>query len=159
MPAPPHSVAQVAVPPVVTRLPDAVLLYVAEDPSAVALMRHLLHGLGRIQLHVAATGPEGATLARDLRPDAIILDVDLPGGDGLAVKIELEADPLTRGLPVVALSAAVDPAEVRRGQAAGFVEYLTKPVPMATLAAALSRILAGPDSGPEAPAEGAAAGA
>ncbi|MNJ56936.1 Phosphate regulon transcriptional regulatory protein PhoB [compost metagenome] len=131
------------------RLPDSVLLFIADDAAAVALMRHLLQSLGRIQLHVAATRDEGATLARDLRPDVVILDVDLAGGDGLAVKAALDADPLTRGLPVLALSAAVDPEEARRGQAAGFVDYLTKPVRIAALAESLLRLLAPPPGGPQ----------
>jgi len=125
-----------------SRLPDAVLLYIAEDAAAVAFMRHLLHGLGPVQLHVAATAQEGADLARDLQPDAVILDLDLHVGQGLAVKAALAQEPLTRDLPVMALSAAVEPDEVRRAQAAGFAEYLIKPIGLADLAAGLSRLLA-----------------
>jgi hypothetical protein len=128
------------------RLPDAVLLYIAEDAAAVALMRHLLHGAGQIQLHVAATAQEGAELARDLRPDAVILDLDLQGGQGLAVKAALAQEPLTRDLPVMALSAAIAPDEVRRAQAAGFAEYLIKPIGLADLTAGLSRLLAPSDA-------------
>lgn len=128
------------------RLPDAVLLYIAEDAAAVALMRHLLHGSGQIQLHVAATAQEGAELARDLQPDAVILDLDLQGGQGLAVKAALAQEPLTRDLPVMALSAAVEPDEVRRAQAAGFAEYLIKPIGLADLTAGLSRLLAPSDA-------------
>ncbi|WP_341021326.1 hybrid sensor histidine kinase/response regulator [Brevundimonas diminuta] len=128
------------------RLPDAVLLYIAEDAAAVALMRQLLHGAGQIQLHVAATAQEGAELARDLRPDAVILDLDLQGGQGLAVKAALAQEPLTRDLPVMALSAAIAPDEVRRAQAAGFAEYLIKPIGLADLTAGLSRLLAPSDA-------------
>ncbi|OYX18446.1 MAG: hypothetical protein B7Z09_04695 [Brevundimonas diminuta] len=128
------------------RLPDAVLLYIAEDAAAVALMRHLLHGAGQIQLHVAATAQEGAELARDLQPDAVILDLDLQGGQGLAVKAALAQQPLTRDLPVMALSAAIAPDEVRRAQAAGFAEYLIKPIGLADLTAGLSRLLAPSDA-------------
>ncbi len=128
------------------RLPDAVLLYIAEDAAAVALMRHLLHGSGQIQLHVAATAQVGAELARDLQPDAVILDLDLQGGQGMAVKAALAQEPLTRDLPVMALSAAVEPDEVRRAQAAGFAEYLIKPIGLADLTAGLSRLLAPSDA-------------
>ena len=129
-----------------SRLPDAVLLYIAEDAAAVALMRHLLHGAGQIQLHVAATAQEGADLARDLQPDAVILDLDLHGGQGLAVKAALAQQPLTRDLPVMALSAAIAPDEVRRAQAAGFAEYQIKPIGLADLTAGLSRLLAPSDA-------------
>ena len=54
----------------------------------------------------------------------------------------LAQQPLTRDLPVMALSAAIAPDEVRRAQAAGFAEYLIKPIGLADLAAGLSRLLA-----------------
>lgn len=123
------------------RLPSAVLLHIAEDPAAVALMRHLLQGLGPVQLHVAAAR-EGVEMARDLRPDAVVLDLDLHGGEGWAVKAALAGEPLTRDLPVLALSAAVEPDQARRAQAAGFAGYLAKPVLLSDLAAALARLLA-----------------
>lgn len=130
------------------RLPDAVLLYIADDPAAVALMRHLLHGLGQTRLHVAASGQEGAALVRDLRPDAVILDLDLQGGRGLAAKALLEAEATARDLPVMALSAVIDPGELTGARTAGFAEYLTKPVRLSDLAAGLSRLLAPPAQAP-----------
>jgi len=122
-------------------LPKATLLYVEDNPSNIALMRHVITALGRIQLHVAETGPEGLTLARDLKPDVIILDINLPGMDGFEVKARLAEDPLTRGLPVLALSARAAFADIRRGREAGFAEYLTKPLQIPALAQALSRAL------------------
>lgn len=131
------------------RPPEAVLLYIADDPAAVALMRHLLHGLGQTRLHVASSGQDGAAMARDLRPDAIILDLDLQGGQGLAAMALLEAETSARDLPVMALSAAIEPGELTAARTAGFAEYLTKPVRLSDLAAGLSRLLALP-SGPAA---------
>ena len=154
LPAAPPSAPQAAprpqlqAAPPLPRLPNAVLLYIAEDPAAVALMRRLLHALGPIQLHVAATAQEGTDLARDLQPDAVVLDLDLHGAEGLSVKTALAEEPLTRDLPVLALSAAVDPDWVGRAQAAGFAEYLTKPVTLSELAGALARLLT-PSSPPE----------
>ena len=146
LPASPRRQAEFPAASPLPRLPNAVLLYIAEDAAAVALMRQLLHGAGQIQLHVAATAQEGAELARDLRPDAVILDLDLQGGQGLAVKATLAQEPLTRDLPVMALSAAIAPDEVRRAQAAGFAEYLIKPIGLADLTAGLSRLLAPSDA-------------
>ncbi|MNT13902.1 Polar-differentiation response regulator DivK [compost metagenome] len=104
-------------------------------------MRHVITALGGMRLHVAETGPEGLALARDLRPDVVILDINLPGMDGFEVKARLAEDPLTRGLPVLALSASAAFADIRRGREAGFVEYLTKPLQIPALAQALSRAL------------------
>ena len=128
------------VPPV--SLPEATLLYVEDNPSNIALMRHVVLALGRIQLHVAETGLDGLMLARDLRPDVILLDINLPGMDGFEVKARLGDDPLTRHMPVLALSARATPADIRRGRAAGFVEYLTKPLQIPALVEALSLALA-----------------
>lgn len=137
--ADPRAVMASSVPAMI--LPEATLLYVEDNPSNVALMRHVITALGRIQLHVAETGPEGLTLARDLRPDVIILDINLPGMDGFEVKARLAEDPLTCSLPVLALSARAAFADIRRGREAGFAEYLTKPLQIPALAQALSRAL------------------
>ena len=130
-------------------LPDATLLYVEDNPSNIVLMRHVVAALGRIQLHVAETGPDGLTLARDLRPDVIILDINLPGMDGFAVKARLAEDALTRDVPVLALSARAAFADIRRGREAGFAEYLTKPLQIPALVEALSRALS-PKAAPSA---------
>jgi signal transduction histidine kinase/CheY-like chemotaxis protein len=122
-------------------LPEATLLYVEDNPSNVALMRHVTTAFGRLRLHVAETGPEGLALARALRPDVIILDINLPGMDGFELKARLGEDPLTRTVPVLALSASAAFGDIRRGREAGFMEYLTKPLQIPALAEALSRAL------------------
>lgn len=122
-------------------LPAATMLYVEDNPSNIALMRHVITALGPIRLHVAENGHEGLALARDLRPDVILLDINLPGLSGFELKARLDADPLTRGLPVLALSASAMPDDIRRGKAAGFRDYLTKPLDITALATALNRAL------------------
>jgi signal transduction histidine kinase/CheY-like chemotaxis protein len=126
-------------------LPAATMLYVEDNPSNVALMRHVVAALGPIQLHVAENGHEGLSLARDLRPDVILLDINLPGLSGFELKARLDADPLTRGLPVLALSASAMPGDIKRGRDAGFRDYLTKPLDIPALAAALNRALGSSD--------------
>ena len=116
----------------------ATLLYVEDNPSNIALMRHVIAALGTIQLHVAETGHEGLALARDLRPDVILLDINLPGLSGFELKAKLDADPLTQGLPVLALSASAMPQDIQRGREAGFRDYLTKPLEIGALARALN---------------------
>ncbi|MBU1346785.1 MAG: response regulator [Alphaproteobacteria bacterium] len=125
-------------------VPQATMLYVEDNPSNIALMRHVIAALGPIQLHVAENGHEGLALARDLRPDVILLDINLPGLSGFELKARLDADPLTRDLPVLALSASAMPQDIRRGKAAGFRDYLTKPLDIGALAGALNRALVKP---------------
>jgi len=119
----------------------ATVLYVEDHPANVVLMRHVMAALGDIHLHVATTAHQGLTLARDLRPDVIILDIHLPDMDGIALKGLLDDDPLTRGIPVLALSAAVAEADRQRGYRAGFRAYLTKPLHIPDLARALDEAL------------------
>lgn len=129
-------------------LPPAVMLYVEDNPSNIALMRHLTTALGGLQLHVAETGPDGVALARDLRPDVILLDINLPGLDGFEVKTRLDDDALTRGIPVIGLSASASPADIAKGRAAGFLDYLAKPLRIAALVEALDRALSSEHGAP-----------
>lgn len=141
---PAHSTAPaIAASPLPTAaLPPATVLYVEDNPSNVALMRHVAAALGPLRVHVAETGHDGLVLAQDLAPDVIILDIALPDIDGFAVKAALAADPLTANIPVLALSASCMPADLRRGREAGFAAYLTKPLDIPALARALSEVLA-----------------
>jgi signal transduction histidine kinase len=130
-------------PALAASLPPATMLYVEDNPSNIILMRHVMGALApQISLHIAETGHEGLALARDLRPDIILLDINLPGLDGFELKARLDQDPLTQGLPVLALSAGARPADLQRGQAAGFKAYLTKPLDIPALAKALTEALA-----------------
>ncbi|GAW42152.1 Aerobic respiration control sensor protein ArcB [Brevundimonas sp. SH203] len=120
--------------------PQATVLYVEDNPANVALMRQAVEALG-LTLHAATTGTEGLELARALGPDVILLDLGLPGMDGFEVKAALGVDPVTRDIPVLAVTAAGGPEDRRRGRAAGFEAYLTKPLDLNALADALSRVL------------------
>ncbi|WEK41336.1 MAG: hybrid sensor histidine kinase/response regulator [Candidatus Brevundimonas colombiensis] len=126
--------------------PQATALYVEDNPANVALMRQAAEALG-LTLHAATTGPEGLELAHALGPDVILLDLGLPGMDGFEVKAGLDADPVTRDIPVLAVTAAGGPSDRRRGRAAGFDAYLTKPLDLNALADALSRVLSRPETG------------
>ena len=123
---------------------QAVVLYIEDNPANIALMRQAASGLG-LTLHAATTGPEGLDLARALRPDVILLDIGLPDMDGYEVKARLDVDPLTRHVPVLALTAAVSAPDRARGRAAGFDAWLAKPLDLAALATALNTALGGPE--------------
>lgn len=118
------------------------VVYVEDHPVNVALMRRILEALGGIDLHVAGTAAEGLAMARALRPDLILLDLNLPDMNGFDAKARLDADPLTRAVPVVAVTADALPATARRGRRAGMAGWVTKPIDVpaftATISAALS---------------------
>jgi CheY-like chemotaxis protein len=90
----------------------------------------------------APSGGLGLELARAHRPDLLLLDIHLPDIDGFKVLAELRADAATRHLPVVAVTAQAMPDEVRRVKAAGFDDYLPKPLDVARFDALLERLLA-----------------
>jgi PAS domain S-box-containing protein len=128
--------APVAVPPVVAVDPSRPLVLVVEDnPQAAEILeRHLDAGGFRIEL--ARTGPEALTMARDLKPMAITLDILLPEVDGWEVLNRLKADPATRDIPVVVVSVIDNPA---LGRALGALDYFVKPVDGKALLSRLSQ--------------------
>ena len=78
--------------------------------------------------------------ALTLPPDLILMDIGLPGIDGYDALRQLRADPLTHDIPVVAFSADAMTDDVLNGMAAGFDDYLTKPVKIPVLLALPDRI-------------------
>jgi CheY-like chemotaxis protein/signal transduction histidine kinase len=100
------------------------LLLIEDDPVFGATFGEVIHSQGLEHLK-ASTGEEGLRLARELRPQGIILDVNLPDTNGWRIMEALRADPATAGIPVHFVSA-LDATE--RGLALGAVGYLTKPV-------------------------------
>ena len=94
--------------------------------SLAALLRGYLPGC---QVATASDGPEALRLARSLQPDVILLDVQMPGMDGHQVCQALKADPATRHVPVVFLTAlSATPASRVRALECGGDAFLSKPV-------------------------------
>lgn len=89
----------------------------------------------------AANGAEALRLAREVRPDLILLDVQLPDTDGIEVCRRLKADPATRGIPVVMISAAGEGAARMPALNAGAEEFLSKPLDDLLLLARLRSLL------------------
>jgi signal transduction histidine kinase/ActR/RegA family two-component response regulator len=118
------------------------VLYVEDNPANLRLMEHLLSTLPSVVMLSAPTPELGLDLALAHRPDVIVLDINLPGMSGYDVLARLKAMPETRDIPVLALTAAALPGDVRRGQAAGFLRYLTKPIDVKALIEALDAALA-----------------
>ena len=121
------------------------LLLVEDDPSAVRLLREYLDKAG-YALRVARDGETALAMARSQRPDAVLLDVLLPGLDGWEVLRRLKADSELGDIPVV-LVTVVDEREV--GMALGAVDYLLKPIQRERLLACIARVTGAesPDGG------------
>ena len=114
----------------------AVILVIDDDPVVGDLLRRTLSKDG-FRVAYARSGAEGLQLARQLRPDAITLDVMMPGMDGWEVMTQLKSDPLLHDIPVIMLTIVDDR---KTGFALGATEYLTKPFDRERLSALLSRV-------------------
>ena len=108
--------------------PAGVVLYIEDNPVNLLLVEQLLARWSGVRFVQAENGANGIELARSLRPDLVLLDMQLPDMDGLAVLRALRADAVTRDLTVVALSATAMPDSVAQAHAHGVVDYWTKPL-------------------------------
>jgi len=120
----------------------AKILVVEDNPDNMVLTVMLLESVGHIVL-MAVDAEAGLTMARAERPDLILMDIQLPGMDGLAATAILKQDPSTRAMPVLALTALAMKGDEERIRAAGCDGYIAKPIGiqdfLATIAAQLSK--------------------
>ena len=105
----------------------ATVLVVEDNPVNRKLARNVLRSRGYRVLE-AETGEEGIELARAERPHLILMDLQLPGMDGIEATKRLKADPATRPIPVIALSAHAQDVDVARAREAGCAGYIAKPI-------------------------------
>lgn len=103
------------------------ILVVEDNPRNLKLVRDILRHLGYHTLE-AQNAEDGIELARSHRPELILMDVQLPGMDGIDAVARLRADPTTAALVVVALTAFAMKEDRERFLAAGFDGYLEKPL-------------------------------
>ncbi len=106
----------------------AQLLYIEDNPVNVLLVEELVKTLPGLRFAAEGSGAAGVARAGALRPDLILVDMQLPDFDGHEVLRRLRADPATARIPCVALSANAMPEDIARALAAGFADYWTKPI-------------------------------
>jgi DNA-binding response OmpR family regulator len=99
---------------------------VVDDDAVILKLLQISYELEGYQVLVAADGSEALRLVTEGGPDVVVLDVMMPGIDGLEVTRRLRADPATAGLPILLLSAKAQVADVDAGRELAN-EYVTKP--------------------------------
>lgn len=111
-----------------TAIPDHCprILLVDDEPTNLQVLRQVLQQDWRLQF--ATDGQRALQLAREQRPDLILLDVMMPGMDGHAVCAALKADLATAPIPVIFVTALADANDEARGFELGCVDYITKPI-------------------------------
>lgn len=119
------------------------VLIVENNAANMKLATFLVESAGHTAL-TATNAESGLLEARRSQPDLILLDIQLPGMDGLQAVRVLKADPATSGIPVIALTALAMKGDAERIRAAGCDGYVAKPLNYHQLLAAVARHLARP---------------
>ena len=118
------------------------ILIVEDNAANMKLASLLVRNAGHSVL-CAVDAETGLTLARQERPDLILMDVQLPGMDGLAATAILKRDPVTAAIPVIALTALAMKADEEKSQIAGCDAYIAKPLRYRELYEAINGLLSG----------------
>ena len=129
------------------------ILYIEDELSNLALVKHILTRRPSIKLLHSAQGLPGIEIAKSQRPSLILLDVHLPDINGPEVFNRLQSDPVTRGIPVIVVSASAMPQDIDRLLKAGVARYLTKPLDLKLFLDTVDGFLSGTDRA-KAPKEG-----
>ena len=118
----------------------ATILIIEDNPANMKLAPLLLRDVGHTVLG-AADAETGLTMARAEQPDLMLMDIQLPGMDGLAATALLKGDPATASIPVIALTAMAMKADQEKSQIAGCDGYIAKPLRYQELYQAIDALL------------------
>jgi len=121
------------------------ILIIEDNEKNLKLLRDVLQVKGYRTLE-ARTGTEGLRLAREELPALVLMDIQLPDISGITALRQLRADPLTRAIPVVAVSASAMQEEQEKITASGFDGYIMKPIDLKSFLEQVQRY-AGPSPG------------
>ncbi len=116
------------------------VLIVEDNEKNMKLARDVLQAKGYNTVE-AVTGEEGVKLAREKVPDLVLMDIQLPGINGIEAFRQIRGDPATRSIPVVALTASVTPTDRSAIAAAGFDAFLGKPINLKEFAETVRRLV------------------
>jgi len=118
----------------------ATVLYIEDNADNLLLVRRALEARG-LRVLEAGDGLSGLAVVAQEHPDAVLLDINLPDVDGYEVARRLKSNPASRAIPVVAITAKALPGDAERALAAGCDLYMSKPIAVRALWAALERLL------------------
>jgi two-component system cell cycle response regulator DivK len=116
------------------------ILVVEDNEKNMKLARDILQVKGYRTIE-AATGLAGLRAAQQEAPDLILMDIQLPDISGIEVYAHLRADPATAGIPAIAFTASVTPADRSRIMDAGFAGFMAKPINLKEFLQTIERVL------------------
>jgi CheY-like chemotaxis protein len=117
------------------------VLYIEDNAANLRLVERVFERRPDIAMVSATRGLVGLEMAREHRPDVVLLDLHLPDIDGDEVLHRLRIDPLTHAIPVVILSADANDRQIQRLLEAGAAAYLTKPLDIHTLVEIVDEVM------------------
>jgi CheY-like chemotaxis protein len=118
------------------------LLVVDDQDMSRRVIRRMLHGIA-VDIREAPGGREAIALAHEWKPDAVLLDLEMPELDGVATLAELRSDPELAQIPAIAVTAHASTEDEARCFANGFAGYLSKPMARASMLVVLDEVLGG----------------
>ena len=118
----------------------ALILIVEDNDKNRKLVRDVLTFKG-YEVIESETGEEGVRLARERSPSLVLMDIRLPGIDGVEALRQLRAEETTRGISVMAMTASVMSEDRQKIMAAGFDGYQSKPINVTDFVAAVAQLL------------------
>lgn len=127
-----------SVPPMDINLPSCTVLYVEDNAANYELMEMILGRVSGLSLRHAPTGEIGVEMAETISPDLILMDINLPGMDGVQALKVLRADEKTKEIPVIAVSANAMADDIALAKKTGFNAYITKPFQIAEVIATIA---------------------
>jgi two-component system cell cycle response regulator DivK len=116
------------------------ILIVEDNEKNMKLVRDILQHRGYVTLE-AQTGEEGVQLAIDRRPELILMDIQLPGIDGIEALRRIREQSTLDAVPVIAVSASVMPADQHHIVSSGFDAFVTKPISLKPFLATVERFV------------------
>jgi two-component system cell cycle response regulator DivK len=122
------------------------ILIVEDNEKNMKLVRDVLQAKGYKTLE-AVTGEDGVRLAKEHRPELVLMDIQLPGINGIEALRQMRADPATASIPVIAVTASVMASDRRNITDAGFDGYVGKPLNLKEFLDAVARAVGGGGAG------------
>ena len=119
------------------------ILLIDDEADIRKIAKLSLEAVGKHQTTMAASAPEGIELAATVQPDLIIMDMMMPGMDGVTALAELRKNPATASIPVIFMTAKIQRSESDQYKAIGALGVIAKPFDPITLPAEIAKILAG----------------
>lgn len=117
------------------------ILIIDDEQNYAVAIKYAIEALGDYKVSLAATGEEGFNTALEQKPDLVLLDIMLPGDDGLKTLKRMKQDPALKDLPVIMLTAVETEKAIQEAKALGVLDYLNKPFEVEMLEKMLKKLI------------------